>query len=151
MLLAKLQTLFQVNASAEHAPERARVLEMAAAALLIEVSKADFQIDEAERRAVINAMRVVFKLGDEEIHELTEEAERTSEDATSFYGFTRVINDQCSHDEKLKLLEQFWRIAYADGRLDKYEDHRIRRISELLHLSHREFVQMKLKVLNEHD
>ena len=148
-MLAKLQQLFQSSGAAATNDSREHALELAAAVLLVEVSMADFDINSAERQAVFDALSRVFRLNGEELKELAVDAERTVQDATSLHAFTRVINDQCSREEKLKLLEQFWRVAYADGRIDKYEDHRIRRLSDLLHLSHKEFMQAKLKVLNK--
>jgi uncharacterized tellurite resistance protein B-like protein len=37
-----------------------------------------------------------------------------------------------------------WEVAYADGRVDRYEDHMIRKVADLLYLSHNDFIRMKL-------
>jgi uncharacterized tellurite resistance protein B-like protein len=36
-----------------------------------------------------------------------------------------------------------WKVAYADGSVDKYEAHIIRRISDLIHLPNSQFVRAK--------
>ena len=82
----------------------------------------------------------------EDLQCLIHDAEQHQQDATSLYEFTSVLNEKCSQQEKFEILVNLWRVAFADGELDKYEDHRIRRIAELLNLSHREFIQAKLRV-----
>ena len=147
-MLAKVQSLVKsmLESTDQQPAERSHNLQLAAAALLIEVSAADFERHPEERRAVFNAMAKVFELDEATVESLIEDADHLVHTATSLYEFTRVLNDCCSHEEKRYLLEQCWRVAYADGHLDKYEDHRIRRLSELLHISHREFIQTKLKI-----
>lgn len=147
-MLAKVQSLVKsMLESADQKPaERSHNLQLAAAALLIEVSAADFKRHPEERQAVFDALTKVFELDEATVESLIEDADQLVHTATSLYEFTRVLNEHCSHQEKLYLLEQCWRVAFADGHLDKYEDHRIRRLSELLHIPHREFIQTKLKV-----
>lgn len=147
-MLAKVQFLVKsMLESADQQPaERSHNLQLAAAALLVEVSAADFERHPDERRAVFDALTKVFELDEATVESLIEDADHLVHTATSLFEFTRVLNDHCSHQEKLYLLEQCWRVAFADGHLDKYEDHRIRRLSELLHIPHREFIQTKLKV-----
>lgn len=147
-MLAKVQSLVKsMLESADQQPaDRSHNLELAAAALLIEISAADFERHPEERRAVFDALSKVFELDEETVESLIDDADHLVHTATSLYEFTRVLNEHCTHQEKLYLLEQCWRVAFADGHLDKYEDHRIRRLSELLHIPHREFIQAKLKV-----
>jgi uncharacterized tellurite resistance protein B-like protein len=46
-------------------------------------------------------------------------------------------------------MEELWRAAYSDGALHEYEEHLIRRIADLLHLSHSQFIGAKLRALGE--
>ena len=73
-------------------------------------------------------------------------AEAQASQATSLYEFTRLINDEYDYDEKLRLIENMWRIAFSDDELDKYEEHLIRKVSELIYVSHSDFIRLKLKV-----
>lgn len=115
----------------------------AVAALLMEVMLADHKITVEEEKQVKLLLNEVTDLG-EDIDVLFEQAIQGVEDANDLYQFTKVINAQASLDEKINLLKGLWLVALADGDLDAYEDHRIRRISELLFLSHSEFIQSKL-------
>ncbi len=121
-------------------------LQLAAAALMVEVAVADFKQCPKERDTLLNALQKSFPLDSQALQQLISDAEQHQSNATSLYEFTSVLNQHCSQQEKFEILVNLWRVAFADGELDKYEDHRIRRIAELLNLSHREFIQSKLKV-----
>ncbi len=116
---------------------------LAAAALLIEIARADFDFDGHEQEAIQSALRASLDLGDDEIAELVRLATEESRDATSLHQFTRLVNDSHSIDEKRALMRQLWRVAYADGRIDRYEEQILRRIADLIHLRHAEFMQAK--------
>lgn len=120
----------------------------AVAALLMEVMLADHVIDEKEERQVKSFLREVSELGDD-IDVLYQEAQVGIEHANDLYQFTKVINETATLEQKMLLLKALWRVALADGDIDAYEDHRIRRISELLFMPHSEFIQAKIFVQNE--
>jgi uncharacterized tellurite resistance protein B-like protein len=120
----------------------------AVAALLMEVMLADHEVNEKEEVQVKQFLRDVSELGDD-IDLLYEEARSGVEQANDLYQFTKVINETATLEQKMLLLKALWRVALADDDIDAYEDHRIRRISELMFLSHSEFIQAKLFVQNE--
>lgn len=119
--------------------------ELAVAALLVETLRADHKVEAAEREAVRRALRQVFDLDDAEISVLVDAASDKVEAATSLFEFTRIINERFEHEEKVRIVEQIWRVAYADGELEKHEAHLVRRIADLLHLRHREYIGSKLR------
>ena len=123
------------------APERA--LQLATASLLIEVSRADYHIDASERRTIVNAVQKFFSLSREETDEIIALAESEMDDATCLHQFTRLVNEHFDYPQKLKIVELMWRVCYADLDKDKYEEHLIRKISELLYVSHSDFVRMR--------
>ncbi len=118
-------------------------LQLAAAVLLLEVGCSDFERHPEEKAAALRALALAFNLNDEQLGILYEYAVHSIDNAISLHEFIRVINLECGREQKMTLLEDLWRVAFADGRLDKYEDHRIRRIAELLHMPHRAFIQSK--------
>ena len=81
--------------------------------------------------------------------ELLAEAETASAKSTSLYEFTRVINAHCDEMEKFKLVREFWRVANADGNIDKYEDNLIRKIADLIYLPHSQYIRAKLEALGK--
>jgi len=140
MLLEHLKKLFQ---SASDDKSSTMSLELVSAALLIEVAKADFDFDESERLRLMALLQERFGLSDEDSLSIIEQAEKRVDDSTSLYEFTREINEQFDPEEKIALLESMWRMAFADGELDKYEEHLIRRVADLLYVPHSRFMTAK--------
>jgi len=123
-------------------------LRLAAAALLVETARADFSQDATELTKLTQLLSTALQLGRDEVNELVVAAQQRVEAATSLYEFTQVINAQCDADQKLQLVSAMWLVAYADGNLDKYEEHLIRQIAELTYVSHRDYIQCKLAAQN---
>ena len=119
---------------------------VAVAALLLEVARADQAVDAAERRSVIAAIARLCKLEGEDLDTLVATAAEAVDEAVSFYEFTATINARLSQAQKRELLETLWRVAQADGRVDHYEEYYIRKLADLLHLSHQDFIRAKLRV-----
>ncbi len=82
-------------------------------------------------------------LASDEVAALLKRATTAVDEATSLYEFTRLVNDHYGPAEKRSLVEAMWQVAYADKNLDKYEEHIIRRVAELIYLPHAEFIQTK--------
>ena len=116
----------------------------ACVALLLETSMADEILDESELMALKNTLQKDFQINEDEIDELIDLAKENVEDSTSLYEFTRDINDNFDAAERVKLIESMWKIAYADGNIDKYEEHLIRKVSNLIYVAHSDFIKAKL-------
>lgn len=117
--------------------------QLAVAALLIEVATADHVMDSVELDALISLLERKFSLPHEQLVELAELAKSEAAEATSLYQFTQLINNECSNPEKFELIKGMWEIAYADNQLDKYEEYVIRKVADLIHISHSEFIRAK--------
>ena len=120
-------------------------LDKACSALLIEVAFADKVFDESEISSLTTSLKEIYNLEQDTINELVADAEKTVNESTSLYEYTRVVNDEFSYNDKLELLSRIWKLAFADGALDKYEEHLIRKISDLIHISHSDFIKIKLE------
>lgn len=120
----------------------------AAAALMVEVSLADTSFNNLEEDKLINLLKDQTGLTTQECLELLAIAHNEVDHATSLHQFTRHLNEVFDLNEKLDLVHSLWHIAYADGHLDKYEEHIIRKVADLLHLRHSEYIQMKIKAQN---
>lgn len=115
--------------------------------MLAEVLRMDEEIAESERAQVLNSIVERFDLEPSEAREIIALAEDEAQAATDLYQFTSQINRAFSPAQKVKLIEEMWRVAYADGTLHKYEDHLIRKIAELIHVTHKQFITTKLRVV----
>ncbi|WP_440110950.1 TerB family tellurite resistance protein [Acidovorax sp. BL-A-41-H1] len=129
----------------ENAAQRAHAVQLAAAVLLVEVVRFDGKADEAERAAMVNALRSRFALTDDEVAGLLELAHTTSQTAYDYQRFTGSLNDHFTQPEKISLVEAMWQVAYADSYLDANENHTISKVAGLLHVTHGEYIAAKLR------
>jgi len=133
----------ETEADAAGQEARARV---AAAALLVEVVRSDSEFSETERKAVLDAAGRKFGLDPQESEALVKLAEAEAEEAHDLFQFTSLINASFSAEQKIRLVEELWRVAWSDDVLHHYEEHVIRRVSDLIHVPHSAFIAAKLRV-----
>jgi uncharacterized tellurite resistance protein B-like protein len=120
---------------------------LAAAALLVEVVRSDTHFSAAERAAVLGSLQGKLGLDATQAQELVALAEAESVEAHDLFQFTSKINVTFSPERKARFLEELWRVAYADETLHAHEEYLIRRVADLLHVSHATFIATKLRVL----
>ena len=123
------------------------IMHLASAALLLEVSRADFDIQDEELESIANSFTTRFNFSKQEAEGLIDLARTEQDNHVSIHPFVKIINDGCSVEEKILLLEDLWRVAYADDKLDKYEEYQLRKIADLLYIPHSAFIKTKLKVI----
>ncbi|UTW46135.1 TerB family tellurite resistance protein [bacterium SCSIO 12696] len=124
-------------------PDSTETLELAAAALLVEVMTADNEVSLQEEQIIRDILIRQFELTGTDIDALFEEARNANHQATGLYRFTRKINESYSAAQRFQLVVYLWQVAYSDGELDKYEEGTIRQICELIHVSHSDFIRAK--------
>ena len=112
---------------------------------MIEISLADDHIHEDERNTIKGLLTQHFSLDNEEVDELINLAENEVNHAVSLHEFTSLINDTLATPDKIKIIENLWHVACADSVIDKYEEYYIRKIADLLYISHSDYIQSKLK------
>lgn len=127
----------------EQGPEKEPDVNLAAAALMLEVAKSDFETDDDELQQIINNLKPLFHLSDETANALLAEAKTHTTAATDLHGYTRLINEHYDRPQKFQLLTLMWQVALSDGALHKYEDSLIRKVSDLIHLGHSDFIRSK--------
>jgi len=124
-------------------------IERVTALLLVEIARADHDIEPTERLAVVNALKQSSNLSATEIDDLVAEALADADHAVSLYQHVQLVNENFSQQDKRALVEQMWRIAFADGNVDGYEEYTIRKLCDLLYVKHRDFMQAKLTVMEQ--
>jgi len=144
ILVEKVSKVFAATDSAEP-DEQARetAIRMATAVLMTEVARADHEYDESEFDLLLNLITRHFRMSPEEAIELANEADSTAEDNVSLHNFTHLLNKNLSEREKERIVSLLWLVAYADGRLDKYEDSLVLKISDLLYVSRIRVMRLK--------
>ncbi|RKZ94823.1 MAG: TerB family tellurite resistance protein [Gammaproteobacteria bacterium] len=149
-MLKAIKMFFEQNISIELAVDnQEHHLKLATAALLLEMMHQDEQVLETEQQAVRQALKENFALSDEESTELCHLAQQELKNATDYYQFTKLIAEHFSQQQKIKVIELLWQVAYADNHLDAYEEHMVRRIADLIYVPHQDFIQTKLRVQDQ--
>ena len=150
-MLGKITEFFEshfASVETENEENAKDQLKLASAALMIELCKADNNIDEEETNKLVDILEQKYQLPHEDLQQLIELAEEEVRNATSLYQFTSLMNDSFEYEDKVQLLENMWEVAFADGKVDRYEDHLIRKVADLLYVSHSDFIRAKLAVKN---
>lgn len=131
---------------AHGAAEQERTLQLSTAVLLVEVMRAEPELKDNERQAVLRALRRKFTLSDDELDRLMELAQETSRTAYDYQRFTGLMNDCFTQEQKISVVEAMWEVAFADQHLDANEHHVISKVAGLLHVTHGEYIAAKLRV-----
>ena len=151
-MLETIRDFFQRNMLVEEsATGKDHSLQLATAALLFELARADDRIDDRERDSMRSLVQRQFELDEVEISALIDMASEESRQATCLFEFTRLVNEHYGPEDKRHIMEMCWHVAYSDGVLDRYEEHYIRRLADLLYVPHKDFIAAKHAVLNSTD
>ena len=125
------------------AEAREGALRTATAVLMLDVARADHVFDESEFDRVLELVESHFGLTPEDAAELVNVADEKAEDLISLHDFTQLLHTNLDEREKARIVRMLWQVAYADGRLDKYEDSLVLKISDLLHVSRGRVMRLK--------
>lgn len=139
------RSLSQPGSEAATPEQREHDLRLAAAALLFEVVRADGVVKPEEHTVLRAALRSVFELSEPEVEELAQMAERQSREAVSIFEFTRLVDQGLSHAEKRRIVELLWLVCFSDAEKHAEEEHLVRKIAGLLHVTHPEFIDAKIR------
>ena len=135
--------LFKDTDESSHKNDVEENLTLATCVLLIEVSKSDDDFDLEEQKKIRSLIKSKFNLSDTQIEHLFTLSKDKHNEMTSLYEWTDIINKDCSYDQKLTIIGFMWDIAFTDERLDKYEDYTIRKVCDLIHVKHVDFINLK--------
>jgi len=130
-------------AGPENTSTREHTLELCAAVLMLEIALVDSDFAKDEQVVIATAIKHHFHLDDKETSTLMELAKTEVDHATSLRDFTSVINEMLSAEEKAIIIRLLWQVANADGVVDKYQEYSIRKISDLLYVSHKDYIKAK--------
>lgn len=147
-MLDKIRDFFQQNMLGDSEPASAgHGIRLATAALLFELARADDHIHDRERDSMRALIQQQFELDEPEIDALMDLAAEESRQATCLFEFIRLVNEHYLPEQKRSIIEMCWRVALSDGVLDRYEEHYIRKLADLLYVPHKEFIAAKHTVL----
>jgi len=146
-MLKNIKSFFEKNfLSPETKEPDDQQLKLATASLFIEMMFQDHKVTDNEKQTVQKVLQEIFDLSGHETKEIYQRAEQKVKQATDYHQFTNLIAKKFGQEKKIKIIEYLWMIAYSDYDLNKYEEHMVRRISDLIYVPHREFIQAKHRV-----
>ena len=125
------------------------LIALAAGMLLLEVAWADHDIAEGEVEHIKIALRDLYGLKTPEISQVINQARSDHESSVGVQQHTQYLTNQLTKDERIELLTSLWQVAFFDGEKHKYEEHQIRKISDLLYLNHSDFIRTKQNVISQ--
>ena len=147
----RIKSLLQGHADNIPRESRYERVQVATCALLLEVAHSDGHYQALEAKIVHELLAEKFGLSAAAVAELVDYSQEYRRESLDLFQFAREINAHFSREEKCDVMEGVWRLIYADGTLDKYEDALARQLATLLRLDHRDVIERKLKVLDETD
>ena len=112
------------------------------------MARVDGKFSDSERSQIIQTLEDVYGLSEEAVAELIRVTSEKLKDSIDLWHFTNLINRNYSVEEKIRVIEMVWRLAYADGVLEEHEDYLLHKLANLLHLTHKQLIDAKLKVLH---
>ncbi len=143
-LFDNLTASLTAPASGQAPAEQEHTLQLATAVLLVEVMRAEPGLQDSERDAVLAALRRKFALTDDELQRLLELAHETARTSYDYQRFTALMNERYTQEQKIRVVEAMWEVAFADNHLDAHEHHVISKVAGLLHVTHGEYISAKL-------
>lgn len=117
---------------------------IAACVLLLEAAHVDDECTPEEMARIVETVQARFSLSPAYAAELLEIAHVERQNSVDLWSFTNDLNQHLAKEEKLAVLEDVWRIIFADGRLASHEDHLAHKLANLLRLTHKELIEAKL-------
>ena len=123
-------------------------IRVATCALFVEIARIDEKFTAAEMETILSILKQKYGLSQDHADALIAEAERELEKSVDLWQFTKLINENYSNEEKIKIIEIFWQIVYVDGKMDQHEHYLMNKLQNLLRLTHDQLITAKLKVLH---
>jgi len=144
-LLDKISNLISTNVdkNVNNKDEPFSGLSIATAALFLEMAFADFNLAPEEENKITSILQDFFSLDYSQVQELIKAARDKRESRVDIWLFTNQIKNSFSRTQKQCLLENLWRLIYADGYMDKYEEALMRKITNLIGMTHGEMIQAR--------
>ena len=147
-LLKKFFAKTSDDATAAESVRTSRDVRIATCALLLEIANIDGRFSESEKKSVVEILQDSYQLSAEHATALMKAADEQLEKSIDLWHFAKLINENYSTEEKIRIIEMVWQIIYTDGKLDKHEDYLAHKLANLLRLSHEQLIEAKLKVIH---
>lgn len=146
-MLTSIQALLKktIRIPQEESLDGKQALQLATVALLTEVARADYGVTDEERETILRIIERYYSVSGSRAVEIADAAESKANDMTSLYPLTRLITRECSIEERVAIVRLLWEVTFADGHVDKHEEHLVRKVADLLYVPHQQFIRSRLQ------
>ena len=153
MIIDFLKSFF--NNKLSERPEEGKTLDhglrVVTCALLLEMAKVDGEFSEEEKEGILFLLTKDFKLSEKDAMELMSISRGDMMSSKNLDRYADVISRNHTHEEKIRISEMVWEVAYSDGVIDKREDYLGKRLLKLLRVSQKDIMASRLKVIRRHE
>ncbi|MCC7547039.1 MAG: TerB family tellurite resistance protein [Burkholderiales bacterium] len=146
-MIKSLKALF--SKPGDSIPSQRQRLERAIASLVYEVTRMDFEVRPDEVPAAHAALTGLLGVAQSEAHGLLAWAGEPGNRLTTYHDAVAEINRSFPVEDRVRLVEHLWCIAHADDELHVYEDHLVRKLSDLLYVPHIQSMLARQRVRGE--
>ncbi|MGW8226534.1 MAG: tellurite resistance TerB family protein [Anaerolineales bacterium] len=120
-----------------------------AGGLMARVAYVDQEVKEVEFASIVSAIKNNWELSDVEAALVAESAVSTITKGLDYYRLSRRFFESTTEDERVRFMDALFAVADADGRVSHEEIEEIRTISMVLKMTHKQFIDAKLKIPRE--
>ena len=118
-------------------------LDLAIIVILLRASSIDGNKDELELDMIKDIAIQDLDIKAEDFINLYSKAVEEEDFSADIYKWTKIINDNCDEDLKLKIFRLACKIVNADGNIDPFESNFTRRLSGLLYITDKQAGEIK--------
>ena len=118
-------------------------LDLAIIVILLRASSIDGNKDELELDMIKDIAIQDLDIKEEDFINLYSKAVEEEDFSADIYKWTKIINDNCDEDSKLKIFRLTCKIVNADGNIDPFESNFTRRLSGLFYITDKQAGEIK--------
>ncbi|MDA0692757.1 MAG: TerB family tellurite resistance protein [Nitrospinae bacterium] len=115
--------------------------------LLSSVAQVDDIFEDVEKVALAKVLKSTFSFPKQESEILLAVIEEQARHGFDFHEVVTETNQIIPYKERVQLIDCFFAIAAADGRISHEESEQIRKITKAMHIPHQSFKESKVRAL----
>ena len=137
-MLGRLRSLIEAPSATQVVSESPDARTLAVVALLFHAASLDGEIDAQEEHTIAALVAKRFELSSSDLETVLEDARAAEAESAQILRFTRDIKDNCSHKERVAMIEMLWEVVFADGKEHAFEANLVRRVTGLIYVTDQE-------------
>lgn len=142
--MKKISQLLETQSKSKNDDSEIIHIHSALASLLYEAARVDRNVTDEDLTVAAESLSRLAKISIVDAQQFLVTASKPENRPTSYHPLATIINENFTYEQKCQLITSMWSIAHSDNHVDPHEDHIIRKISDLLYVSHQDFIHGKI-------